>query len=219
MTKLFPESEDEEDNAVCADVASRDEVGRKVSRDELGRDEFISPTPEAEELANSMFDFQSTLTTFVDSTVAHEELLTSKLDRFQAKLEKQAEQMTDIQTKLENQLQMIKEIDPDIVFQRTTNSRLNDIDKKLKDVEENIEGDWLKQEVEDSIKDDWLKEEVERLVWRNCEEAKEDIKDETRDFVVTNTQADYEDKFDEIFGKLDEQFRKIDESLAKVLKK
>jgi len=198
MTKLFPESEDEEDNAVCTDIASRDEV--------------VSPTPQAEELANSMFDFQSTLTTFVDSTVAGEKLLDNKIHRMEVRL-------TDIQTKLENQLQMIKEIDPDIVFQRTTNSRLNDIDKKLKDVEENIEGDWLKQEVEDSIKDDWLKEEVERLVWRNCEEAKEDIKDETRDFVVTNTQADYEDKFDEIFGKLDEQFRKIDESLAKVLKK
>ena len=54
--ELFPESEDEEDNAVCTDIASRDEV--------------VSPTPQAEELANSMFDFQSTLTTFVDSTVA-----------------------------------------------------------------------------------------------------------------------------------------------------
>ena len=142
MTKLFPESEDEEDNAVCTDIASRDEV--------------VSPTPQAEELANSMFDFQSTLTTFVDSTVAGEKLLDNKIHRMEVRL-------TDIQTKLENQLQMIKEIDPDIVFQRTTNSRLNDIDKKLKDVEENIEGDcfsregdWLKQEVEDSIKDDWF---------------------------------------------------------------
>ena len=79
--ELFPESEDEEDNAVCTDIASRDEVGRKVSRDELGREESVSPTPEAEELANSMFDFQSTLTTFVDSTVAHEEHLTSRLDK------------------------------------------------------------------------------------------------------------------------------------------
>ena len=195
--ELFPESEDEEDNAVCTDIASRDEV--------------VSPTPQAEELANSMFDFQSTLTTFVDSTVAGEKLLDNKIHRMEVRL-------TDIQTKLENQLQMIKEIDPDIVFQRTTNSRLNDIDKKLKDVEENIEGDWLQQEVEDSIKTDWLQEEVERLVWKNCEEAKEDIKDETRDFVAEETKNDNKDKFNEMFEKLDEQFRKINEKLAKVVK-
>ena len=195
--ELFPESEDEEDNAVCTDIASRDEV--------------VSPTPEAEELANSMFDFQSTLTTFVDSTVAGEKLLDNKIHRMEVRL-------TDIQTKLENQLQMIKEIDPDIVFQRTTNSRLNDIDKKLKDVEENIEGDWLQQQVEDSIKTDWLQEEVERLVWKNCEEAKEDIKDETRDFVAEETKNDNKDKFNEMFEKLDEQFRKINEKLAKVVK-
>ena len=196
-TELFPESEDEEDNAVCTDIASRDEV--------------VSPTPQAEELANSMFDFQSTLTTFVDSTVAGEKLLDNKIHRMEVRL-------TDIQTKLENQLQMIKEIDPDIVFQRTTNSRLNDIDKKLKDVEENIEGDWLQQEVEDSIKTDWLQEEVERLVWKNCEKAKEDIKDETRDFVAEETKNDNKDKFNEMFEKLDEQFRKINEKLAKVVK-
>ena len=196
-TELFPESEDEEDNAVCTDIASRDEV--------------VSPTPQAEELANSMFDFQSTLTTFVDSTVAGEKLLENKIHRMEVRL-------TDIQTKLENQLQMIKEIDPDIVFQRTTNSRLNDIDKKLKDVEENIEGDWLQQEVEDSIKTDWLQEEVERLVWKNCEKAKEDIKDETRDFVAEETKNDNKDKFNEMFEKLDEQFRKINEKLAKVVK-
>ena len=195
--ELFPESEDEEDNAVCTDIASRDEV--------------VSPTPQAEELANSMFDFQSTLTTFVDSTVAGEKLLDNKIHRMEVRL-------TDIQTKLENQLQMIKEIDPDIVFQRTTNSRLNDIDKKLKDVEENIEGDWLQQQVEDSIKTDWLQEEVERLVWKNCEEAKEDIKDETRDFVAEETKNDNKDKFNEMFEKLDEQFRKINEKLAKVVK-
>ena len=158
-----------------------------------------------------MFDFQSTLTTFVDSTVAGEKLLDNKIHRMEVRL-------TDIQTKLENQLQMIKEIDPDIVFQRTTNSRLNDIDKKLKDVEENIEGDWLQQQVEDSIKTDWLQEEVERLVWKNCEEAKEDIKDETRDFVAEETKNDNKDKFNEMFEKLDEQFRKINEKLAKVVK-
>ena len=64
-----------------------------------------------------------------------------------------------------------------------------------------------------------MQEEVERLVWRTCEEAKEDIKDETRDFVAEETKNDYQDKFDEMFGKLDEQFRKIDERLAKVLEK
>lgn len=188
MTKLFPESEDEEDNAVCTDIASRDELGRKVNRDELGREESVSPTPEAEELANSMFDFQSTLTTFVDSTVAHEEHLTSRLDK---------------------QLEMIKALQ----------EKVDDLTSWHKDIHDSIESDWLKQQVEDSIKDDWLKEEVERLVWRNCEEAKEDIKDETRDFVAEETKNDYQDKFDEIFGKLDEQFRKIDESIAKVLEK
>lgn len=187
MTKLFPGSEDEEDNAVCADVASRDEVGRKVSRDELGRDEFISPTPEAEELANSMFDFQSTLTTFVDSTVAHEELLTSRLDK---------------------QLEMIKVLQQQVENLMTWRHNLS----------ESLENDWLKQQVEDSIKTDWLQGEVERLVWRNCEEAKEDIKDETRDFVAEETKNDNEDKFNEMFEKLDEQFRKVNEKLAKVVK-
>jgi hypothetical protein len=183
MTKLFPESEDEEDNAVCADVASRDEVGRKVSRDELGREESVSPTPEAEELANSMFDFQSTLTTFVDSTVAHEEHLTSRLD-------KQLEMIWLLQQQVEDTIKKVEDL-------MTWRHNLS----------QSLENDWLKQQVEDSIKTDWLQEEVERLVWKNCEEAKEDIKDETRDFVAEETKNDNEDKFNEMFEKLDEQLR------------
>ena len=181
MTKLFPESEDEEDNAVCTDIASRDEV--------------VSPTPQGEELANCMFELQNVFTTFVDSTIAGEKLLDNKIHRMEARLDKQLEMIKALQEKAD------------------------DLTSWHKDIHDSIEGDWLKQQVEDSIKDDWLKEEVERLVWRNCEEAKEDIKDETRDFVAEETRNDNEDKFDEMFGKLDEQFRKLDESLAKVLKK
>ena len=198
MTKLFPESEDEEDNAVCTDIASRDEVGRKVSRDELGREESVSPTPEAEELANSMFDFQSTLTTFVDSTVAHEEHL---LRHFTSRLDKQLEMIWLLQQQVEDTIKKVEDL---MTWRHNLSASL--------------ENDWLKQEVEDSIKTDWLQEEVERLVWKNCEEAKEDIKDETRDFVAEETKNDNKDKFNEMFEKLDEQFRKINEKLAKVVK-
>ena len=188
MTKLFPESEDEEDNAVCTDIASRDEV--------------VSPTPQAEELANCMFELQNVFTTFVDSTIAGEKLLDNKIHR--------------MESRLDHQLEMIK------VLQQQVGDTINKVEDLMswhKDIHDSIESDWLKQEVEDSIKNDWLQEEVERLVWRTCEEAKEDIKDETRDFVAEETKNDYQDKFDEIFGKLEDQFRKIDESIAKVLKK
>ena len=130
MTKLFPESEDEEDNAVCTDIASRDELGRKVNRDELGREESVSPTPEAEELANSMFDFQSTLTTFVDSTVAHEEHLTSRLD-------KQLEMIKALQEKVDDLTSWHKDIHDSI-----------ESDWLKQEVEDSIKNDWLQEEVE-----------------------------------------------------------------------
>lgn len=176
MTKLFPESEDEEDNAVCTDIASRDEV--------------VSPTPQAEELANCMFELQNVFTTFVDSTIAGEKLLDNKIHRMETRFE----------ARLDKQLETI----------RSLQEKTDDLMSWHKSLNDSIEGDWLKQEVEDSIKNDWLKEEVERLVWRICEK---------RDFVAEKTRNDNEDKFDEMFGKLDEQFRKIDERLAKVLKK
>ena len=182
MTKLFPESEDEEDNAVCTDIASRDEV--------------VSPTPQGEELANCMFELQNVFTTFVDSTIAGEKLLDNKIHRMESRLDHQLEMIKVLQQQVED-----------------TINKVEDLMSWHKDLNDSIES------VEDSIKNDWLQEEVERLVWRTCEEAKEDIKDETRDFVAEETKNDYQDKFDEMFGKLDEQFRKIDERLAKVLEK
>ena len=169
MTKLFPESEDEEDNAVCTDIASRDEV--------------VSPTPQAEELANCMFELQNVFTTFVDSTIAGEKLLDNKIHRMEARLD--------------HQLEMIKALQ----------EKVDDLTSWHKDIHDSIESDWLKQQVEDSIKDDWLKEEVERLVWRICEK-RDFVAEKTRN----DNQDKFDEMFgklDEQFRKIDERLAKV----------
>ena len=184
MTKLFPESEDEEDNAVCTDIASRDEVVPPTA-------EAKKPCwGEAEELSDSMNNFRSKLCDFIDSMVAENELLSNRIERILTF------HIQRIDARLENHLEMIK----------TLKEKVDDNDysnySSFDEAQEEI-----REEVERTIKDEWLQEEVERLV-------REEINDD-----MVFSKDDYENKFDEMFGKIGEQFRKLDESLAKVLKK